>query len=151
MLILNYIMFWNIIRHIYKSNEMFVINVNFVHYVKSGETGGIIVIASSLSLLSLGVTGCCIAGVFCTITRPNELICTVQEQILANGVDRYHQNHVNNSLFYEHPYSVYLSYYHHQIGSMNYYPLFTVRSWNNGVRCMYFCILIHNTQHFNFP
>ena len=29
-----------------------------------------------------------------------------------------------------------LSYHHHQIGSMNYYPLFRVRSWNNGVRCM---------------
>ena len=29
-----------------------------------------------------------------------------------------------------------LSYYHHQIGSMNYYPLFWVRSWNNGVGCM---------------
>ena len=35
-----------------------------------------------------------------------------------------------------------LSYYRHQIGSMNYYPLFRVRSWNNGVRCMYFYILI---------
>ena len=35
-----------------------------------------------------------------------------------------------------------LSYYHHQIGSMNYYPLFRVRSWNNGVCCMSFCILI---------
>ena len=31
-----------------------------------------------------------------------------------------------------------LFYYHHQIGSMNYYPLFRVRSWNNGVRCMTF-------------
>ena len=29
-----------------------------------------------------------------------------------------------------------LSYHHHQIGSMNYYPLFRVRSWNNGMRCM---------------
>ena len=29
-----------------------------------------------------------------------------------------------------------LSYYHHQIGSMNYSPLFKVRSWNNGMRCM---------------
>ena len=28
-----------------------------------------------------------------------------------------------------------LSYYHHQIGSVNYYPLFRVKSWNNGVRC----------------
>ena len=36
-----------------------------------------------------------------------------------------------------------LSYYHHhQIGSMSYYPLFRVRSWNNGVRCMSFCILM---------
>ena len=35
-----------------------------------------------------------------------------------------------------------LSYYHNQIGSMNYCPLFRVRSWNNGVRCMSFYILI---------
>ena len=35
-----------------------------------------------------------------------------------------------------------LSYYHNQIGSMNYYPLFRVRSWNNAVRCMSFYILI---------
>ena len=35
-----------------------------------------------------------------------------------------------------------LSYYHHQIGSMNYYPLFRVWSLNNGVRCMSFYILI---------
>ena len=30
-----------------------------------------------------------------------------------------------------------LSYYDHQVGSMNYYPLFRVRSWNNGVRCVF--------------
>ena len=35
-----------------------------------------------------------------------------------------------------------LSYYHHQIGSMNYYPLFRVRSWNNGMHCMSLYILI---------
>ena len=35
-----------------------------------------------------------------------------------------------------------LSYYHHQIGSMNYYPLFSVRSWNNGMRSMSFYILL---------
>ena len=29
-----------------------------------------------------------------------------------------------------------LSYYHHQIGGMNHQPLFTVRSWINGTRCM---------------
>ena len=42
-----------------------------------------------------------------------------------------------------------LSYYHHhQIGSMYYHPLFTVRSWNNGVRCMSFYILMENTTIF---
>ena len=35
-----------------------------------------------------------------------------------------------------------LSYYHHQIESMNYYPLFKVRSWNNGMRCMSLYILM---------
>ena len=35
-----------------------------------------------------------------------------------------------------------LSYYHHQIESMNYYPLFTVGLWNNGMRCMSFYILM---------
>ena len=35
-----------------------------------------------------------------------------------------------------------LSYYHHQIGSMNYFPLFRVRSWNNGMGCMSFYILM---------
>ena len=34
-----------------------------------------------------------------------------------------------------------LSYYHHQIGSMNYNSLFSVRSWNNGMRCMSFYFL----------
>ena len=29
-----------------------------------------------------------------------------------------------------------VSYYHHQIGRMNYYPLFKVMSWNNGMPCM---------------
>ena len=37
-----------------------------------------------------------------------------------------------------------LSYYHHQIGSMNYYPLFRVRSWNNGMGCMSFYILMES-------
>ena len=35
-----------------------------------------------------------------------------------------------------------LSYYHHQIGSIIYYPLFRVRSWNNGMRCMFLYILL---------
>ena len=35
-----------------------------------------------------------------------------------------------------------LSCYHHQIGSMNYYPLFRVRSWNNCMGCMSLYILM---------
>ena len=34
-----------------------------------------------------------------------------------------------------------LSYYHHQTGSMNHLPLFRVRSWNNGNRCMSYYVL----------
>ena len=39
-----------------------------------------------------------------------------------------------------------LFYFHHEIGSMNYYPLFRVRSWNNGVRCMSFYILFNESH-----
>ena len=35
-----------------------------------------------------------------------------------------------------------LSYYHHEIGSMNHYPLVRVKSWNNGMRCMSLYMLI---------
>ena len=37
-----------------------------------------------------------------------------------------------------------LSYYHHQIGSMNYHPLYRVRSWNNGMCCM--CLYIPKSR-----
>ena len=36
-----------------------------------------------------------------------------------------------------------LSYNHHQIGSMNHYPLFRVRSLYNGMRCIFFYILLY--------
>ena len=43
-----------------------------------------------------------------------------------------------------------LSYYHHhQIGSTNYYPLFRVRSWNKGMRCMSLYILMNIWCEFN--
>ena len=35
-----------------------------------------------------------------------------------------------------------LSHFHHQIGSTTHLPLFTLRSWNNGMRCMSFYILM---------
>ena len=39
-----------------------------------------------------------------------------------------------------------LSYYHHQIGSMNYYPLFRARSWHDGMRCMSPSILMKQSR-----
>ena len=39
-----------------------------------------------------------------------------------------------------------LSYYHHQTGSMNHKPLFRVRSWNNGMRCMSYYVLSNETN-----
>ena len=42
-----------------------------------------------------------------------------------------------------------LSYYHHLIGSKNYYPLFRVRSWNNGMRCMFFIFLFLWISNYN--
>ena len=46
-----------------------------------------------------------------------------------------------------------LSYYHHQIRSMNYDPLVMARSWDNGIRCMSFYILKDNVlwRHMTSP
>ena len=40
------------------------------------------------------------------------------------------------------------SYYHHRIGSMTHLPLFRVRSWKNGMRCMSFYIFIMRFSYF---
>ena len=55
-----------------------------------------------------------------------------------------HYHHCANCVFPVYPFPLWwlreyiytLCYYHHQIGSMNYYPSFRVRSWNGGMRCM---------------
>ena len=43
-----------------------------------------------------------------------------------------------------------LSYYHHQSGSMTHSPLLRVRSWNNGMRCMSFYILLEDRREWRF-
>ena len=40
-----------------------------------------------------------------------------------------------------------LSYYHHQIGSVNNQPLFRVRLWNNGMSCMSYYVLMYILHH----
>ena len=60
------------------------------------------------------------------------------------------KNNMWGCVFSVHPFPLYwfrehiytLSYYHHQIGSMSYYPLFRIRSWNNSMHCMSFYILM---------
>ena len=47
--------------------------------------------------------------------------------------------------------NIYTLSFYRQIGSMSYYPLFRVRSWNNGVRCMSFYILIRLQQQQHSP
>ena len=42
-----------------------------------------------------------------------------------------------------------LYYHHQQIESMIYYPLFMVRSWNNGMRCISLYILTHTSNQKN--
>ena len=44
---------------------------------------------------------------------------------------------------WENIYIYILSYHHHHIGGINYYPLFRVRPWNNGLHCMSFYILMN--------
>ena len=49
-------------------------------------------------------------------------------------------------------YTCSLSYYYHQIGRTNHSALFRVSSWNNGMRCMSFYVLIMTLWHWkNFP
>ena len=40
-----------------------------------------------------------------------------------------------------------LSYYHHQIENMNYHSLLRVRSWNNGMRCLFLYIILKKIGH----
>ena len=37
-------------------------------------------------------------------------------------------------------------YYHHEIKKMNYEPPSSIKSWNNGMRCMSCCFLIHGNS-----
>ena len=44
------------------------------------------------------------------------------------------------------------SYYHHHIGNMTYYPLFKVRSWNNGIHYMFRYIMTRiSSTHIRHP
>ena len=78
----------------------------------------------------------CLSDIFCRVCKIKHILSVIHYAIC--GVVWFQFTHFPCD-DWENIYT--LSYYHHQIGSMNYYPLFRVMSWNNGVRCMSFYIL----------
>ena len=80
----------------------------------------------------------CLLDLFCRVCKIKHIISVIHYTIC--GAVSFQFTHLSCDDDCENIYT--LSYYHHQIGSMNYYPLFRVRSWNNGVRCMSFYILM---------
>ena len=79
----------------------------------------------------------CLSDIFCRLGKIKHILSVIHYTICGAVCFQFTHSPCDD---WENIYT--LSYYHHQIGSMNYYPLFTVRSWNNGVRCMSFHILI---------
>ena len=78
----------------------------------------------------------CLSDIFCRVCKIRHVLSVIYYTI--RGAVCFQLTHFPCDAW-ENIYT--LSYYHHQIGSMNYCPLFRVRSWNNGVRCMSFSIL----------
>ena len=79
----------------------------------------------------------CLSDIFCRVCKIKHILSVIHYTIC--GAVCFQLTHFSCD-DWENIYS--LSYYHHQIRNMNYYPLFRVRSWNNCVCCMSFYILI---------
>ena len=125
--------------------DRFKINVIFCYllHIHSRKTGNWF----SLFLCSLWwvqIVGCALAWMsysyICTLHHL--IIIIVQTYLKTLNLrlsDIFCFQFTNSLVMIERIYT--LSYYHHQIGNMNYYLLFRVRSWSNGLRCMSFFIL----------
>ena len=113
--------------------EMFVasFSVTYCIYIP-----GILFLSSLCILWRVQITGYVLA------CRSYSFICT-QHHLIIIIVQTYLKtfNLPISTVMIDRLYT--LSYYHHQIGSMNYYPLFRVRSWNNCMLCMFLYILIN--------
>ena len=83
----------------------------------------------------------CLSDIFCRVCKIKHILSVIHYTIHYTicGAVRFQFTH-SPCDDWENIYT--LPYYLHQIGSMNYYPLFRVRSWDNGVRCMPFYILM---------
>ena len=79
----------------------------------------------------------CLSDIFCRVCKIKHILSVIHYTIC--GAVCFQFTHFSCDDL-ENAYT--LSYHHHhQIRSMKYYPLFRVRSWNNGVHCMSFYIL----------
>ena len=79
----------------------------------------------------------CLSDIFCRMCKIKHIISVIHYTICGAVCFQFTHFSCDD---WENIYT--LSYYHHQIRSMNYHPLFRVRSWNSGVRCMPFYILM---------
>ena len=79
----------------------------------------------------------CMSDIFCRVCKIKHILSVIHYTICGAVFFQFTYFSCDD---WENTYN--LSYYHNQTGSMNYYPLFMVSSWNNGVHCMSFYILI---------
>ena len=79
----------------------------------------------------------CLSDIFCRVCKIKHILSVIQYTMCGAVCFQFTHFPCDD---WENIYT--LSYCHHQIGSMNYYPLFRVRSWNNCVRCMSFYVLM---------
>ena len=81
----------------------------------------------------------CLSDIFCRVCKIRHILSVIHYTIRGAVCFQFTHSLCDD---WENKYT--LSYYHNQIGNMNHYPLFRVRSWNNGVRCMSFSILLRS-------
>ena len=74
----------------------------------------------------------CLSDIFCRVCKITHIFSVIHYTIYGSGVCVFSLPITLGMI--ERIYT--LSYHHHQIGNMNYYPLFRVRTWNNDMRCM---------------
>ena len=142
-----------LIAYIFRDNRefVFIIFVLFIMSANSSIRYGLKIVFVNLYITSFHYHHCanlsedielikCLSDIFCRVCKIRHILTVIHYTI--RGAVCFQFTHFSCDEW-ENIYT--LSYYHNQIGSMNFYPLFRVRSWNNCVRCMSFCILMGPT------
>ena len=83
----------------------------------------------------------CLSGTFCLecVSKIKAILSIIFHSIYGAVLTHFSCDDCENMCTF----SLYL----HQIASMTHLPLFRVRSWNNGMRCMSFHILLYRNKH----